>query len=64
MSCILGLETFVLNDKEQINQDKNISYENKKLCSGDVIVKDRISPFDHEILSINSDILSEITAYY
>ena len=62
LSCILGLETFVLNDKEQINQDKNIPYENKKLCSGGVIIKDRNSPFDHEILSINSDILSEITA--
>ena len=62
LSCILGLETFVLNDKEQINQDKNISYENKKLLLEDVIIKDRISPFDHEILSINSDILSEITA--
>ena len=63
LSCILGLETFVLNGKEQINQEKNISYENKKLCAGDVIIKDRISPFDPEILSINSDILSEITAF-
>ena len=63
LSCILGLETFVLNDKEQIKQDKNIPYENKKLCSGDVIIKDRISPFDHEMLSINSDILSEIAAF-
>jgi hypothetical protein len=63
LSCFLGLETFVLNDKEQINQDKNIPYENKKLCSGDVIIKDGILPFDHEILSINSDILSEITAF-
>ena len=52
LSCILGVETFVLTDKEQIKRDKNIPYENKKLCSGDVIIKDWISPFDHEMQSI------------
>ncbi len=62
LSCILGLETFVLNDKEQIKQDKNIPYENKKLCSENIHLKDRISPFDL-LLSINSDILSDIAAY-
>jgi len=59
----LGLETFVLTDKEQIKRDKNIPYKNKKLCSGDVIIKDWISPFDHEMLSINSNTLSEIAAF-
>lgn len=63
LSCILGVETFVLTDKEQIKRDKNIPYENKKLCSGDVIIKDWISPFDHEMRSINSDTLSEIAAF-
>ena len=63
LSCILGLETFVINDKEQINQDKNISYDNKKLLLEDVIVTDRISTCDHEILTINSNILSEIAVY-
>ena len=63
LSCILGLETFVLNDRKQINQDKNIPDENKKLCLEDVIIKDRISFFDPEMLSINSGILSEIAAY-
>jgi HAD superfamily hydrolase (TIGR01484 family) len=63
LSCILGLETFVINDKEQIDQDKNISHDNKKLLLEDVIVTDRISTCDHEILTINSNILSEIAVH-
>jgi len=47
LSCILGLETFVIDKKEQINQDKNF------------LNKD----FDYKILEINSAILADTTAY-
>ena len=63
LSCILGLEMFVLDDRQQINYDKNNLKENKKVSTEDIIIKDRISLFDHEMLSINSHMLNEITAY-
>ncbi len=63
LSCILGLEMFVLDDRQQINYNKNILNENKKISTADVAIKDRISRFDHEMLSINSYMLNEITAY-
>jgi len=47
LSCILGLETFVIDKKEQINQDKNF------------LNKD----FDYEMLETNSLILADATAY-
>jgi len=47
LSCILGLETFVIDKKEQINQDKNF------------LNKD----FDYEMLETNSLILDGATAY-
>lgn len=47
LSCILGLETFVINKNEQTNQDKNF------------LNKD----FDYEMLEINSAILTETAAY-
>jgi HAD superfamily hydrolase (TIGR01484 family) len=69
LSCILGLETFVLNDKEQINHNKNILNENEKLYIDDIAsikdidIMDRISLYDHEMISINSHILNEIAVY-
>ena len=63
LSCILGLETFVLNDKERTNYNENILNENNKVSTEDIAIKDRISLFDHEMLSINSHMLNEITAY-
>ncbi len=47
LSCILGLETFVIDSKEQINQDENF------------LNKD----FDYEMLENNSVILTDTTAY-
>ena len=63
LSCILGLETFVLNGAKQIDYDNNIPNKNNKSCLEDVIIKDGISFFDSETLSINSEILSEIVSY-
>ena len=63
LSCILGLETFVLNDRKQIKHDNNIPNKNNKSSLEDVIIKDGISYFDSETLPINSDILSEIVTY-
>ena len=63
LSCILGLEMFVLDDKQQINLNKNILTENKKVPTEDIAIKDRISLFDHEMLSINSHMLNEIAVY-
>ena len=63
LSCILGLEMFVLDDKQQINLNKNILTENKKVPTEDIAIKDRISLFDPEMLSINSHMLNEIAAY-
>jgi hypothetical protein len=56
LSCILGLETFVLNDKERINHNRNISNENKKLCLEDIVSKEGTSSFDNGLISINSQI--------
>ena len=64
LSCILGLETFVLNDRKQIKHDNNIPNKNNKSSLEDVIIKDGISYFDSETLPINSDILSEIVTYF
>ena len=63
LSCILGLEMFVLDYMPQINHNKKILNENKKVSTEDIAIKDRISLFDHETLSINSHILNEIAAY-
>ena len=63
LSCILGLEMFVLDDRQQINYDKNILKENKKVSTEDIIIKDRISLFDHEMLLIDSHMLNEIAVY-
>jgi len=63
LSCILGLEIFVLNGIKQIDHDKNIPNENNKSRLGDVLTKDKISPFDSEMLLINSRVLSDIAAY-
>ncbi|HEX5187801.1 MAG TPA: HAD-IIB family hydrolase [Nitrososphaeraceae archaeon] len=62
LSCILGLEMFVLDDRQQINHNKNILNENKKVSTEDIAIKDRISLFDPEMLSINSHMLNEIAA--
>ena len=64
LSCILGLETFVLNDRKQIKHDNNIPNKNNKSSLEEVIIKDGISYFDSETLPINSDILSEIVTYF
>ena len=64
LSCILGLETFVLNDRKQIKYDNNIPNKNNKTTLEDVILKEVISYFDSETLPINSDILSEIVTYF
>jgi HAD superfamily hydrolase (TIGR01484 family) len=63
LSCILGLEMFVLDDRQQINYNKNNLNENKKVSTEDIAIKDRISLFDPELLSINSHMLNEISAY-
>lgn len=69
LSCILGLETFVLNDKEQTNHNKNILNENKKVSIEDIVSTkdvdsiDMISGFDRGMLSIKSHILNEIAVY-
>ena len=63
LSCILGLETFVLNGSKQINHDSTIPNKNNRSCLEDVIIKDGISFFDSETLSINSEILNEIVSY-
>ena len=63
LSCILGLEMFVLDDRQQINLNKNILNENKKVSTEDIAIKDRISLFDPEMLSINSHMLNEIAVY-
>lgn len=63
LSCILGLEMFVLDDRQQINHNKNILNENKKVPPENITIQDRISLFDHEILSTNSHIIDEITTY-
>ena len=63
LSCILGLEMFVLDDRQQINYNKNNLNENKKVSTEDIAIKDRISLFDRELLSINSHMLNEIAAY-
>ena len=49
--------------KNKLIIDKNILNENKKVSTEDIAIKDRISLFDHEMLSINSHMLNEITAY-
>ena len=54
---------FVLDDRQQINHNKNIPNENKKVSTEDIAIKDGISLFDHEMLSINSHMLSEIAVY-
>jgi HAD superfamily hydrolase (TIGR01484 family) len=64
LSCILGLETFVLNDRKQIEYDYSIPNKNNKSCLEDIIIKDGVSYFDSETLPINSDILSEIVTYF
>jgi HAD superfamily hydrolase (TIGR01484 family) len=64
LSCILGLETFVLNDRKQNKHDNNNPNKNNKSSLEDVIIKDGISYFDSETLPINSDILSEIVTYF
>jgi len=63
LSCILGLEMFVLDDRQQISLNKNIPNENRKISTEDIIIKDRISLFDHETLSINSHMLNEIAVH-
>jgi hypothetical protein len=64
LSCILGLETFVLKDRKQINHNINIPNENNnRSYLDDVIIQEQISSFDSETLSINSCILSEIVTY-
>ena len=63
LSCILGLEMFVLDDRQQIKYNKNILNENKKVSTEDITIKDKVSLFDPEMLSINSRMLNEITAY-
>lgn len=63
LSCILGLETFVLNGRKQTSHDDNIPNENDELCLEDVILKDGVSFFDSEVISINSGIMSEIASY-
>ncbi len=63
LSCILGLEMFVLDDRQQISLNKNILTENKKVSTEDIAIKDRISLFDPEMLSINSHMLNEIAVY-
>ncbi len=63
LSCILGLEMFVLDDRQQISLNKDIPNENKKVPTEDIAIKDRISLFDHEMLSINPHMLNEITSY-
>jgi len=63
LSCILGLEMFVLDDRQQINYNKNNLNENKKVSTEDIAIKDRISLFDPELLSINSHMLNEISAF-
>ncbi|WP_458746406.1 hypothetical protein [Candidatus Nitrosocosmicus sp. T] len=62
LSCILGLEMFLLDDRQQINLNKNILNENRKVSTEDIAIKDRISLFDPEMLSINSHMLNEIAA--
>ncbi len=54
---------FVLDNRQQINYNKNVLNENKKISTEDVAIKDRISPFNYEMLSINSHIINEIAAY-
>jgi hypothetical protein len=63
LSCILGLEMFVLDDRQQINYNKDNLKENKKVSTEDIAIKDRISLFDPELLSINSHMLNEISAF-
>jgi HAD superfamily hydrolase (TIGR01484 family) len=63
LSCILGLEMFVLDDRQQISLNKDIPNENKKVPTEDIAIKDRISLFDHEMLSINSHMLNEIAVH-
>ena len=64
LSCILGLETFVLNNRKQIKYDNNIPNKNNNISFiEDVIIKDGISYIDSETLSISSVILSEIATY-
>ena len=63
LSCILGLEMFVLDDRQQISLNKNIPNENRKISPEDIAIKDRISLFDHEVLSINSHMLNEIAVH-
>ena len=43
--------------------NKNNLTENKKVSTEDIAIKDRISLFDHEMLSINSHMLNEIAVY-
>lgn len=45
LSCILGLEMFVLDDRQQIKHNENILNENKKVSTEDITIKDRISLF-------------------
>jgi len=63
LSCILGLEMFVLDDRQQISLNKNIPNENRKISPEDIAIKDRISLFDHEMLLIDSHMLNEIAVY-
>ena len=63
LSCILGLETFVLNERKQIKHDNNIPNKNNKSSLEDVIIKEGISYFESETLPINFGILSEIATY-
>lgn len=62
LSCVLGLETFVVNKNEQANQDKNFLKDNESDL-GAITLRDDYSFLVHEILEINSAILTETAAY-
>lgn len=68
ISCILGLETFVLNANDKVTFKENIKFQKKithKKSFKDDIVKEneywsRFSPIDRDILSDNSKLLEEV----
>ncbi|KAA2281607.1 MAG: HAD hydrolase family protein [Candidatus Nitrosocosmicus sp.] len=65
LSCILGLETFVMDKNEQISQDKYFLNKDNEVDIDTTagILKDNYLFFEYEMAEINSAVLTETAAY-
>lgn len=63
LSCVLGLETFVVNKNKQANKDKSFLNKDNEFNLDTVTLGEWYSFLDHEMLEINSAILTETATY-